>query len=946
MTTFYVSPTGSDTNPGTFDLPWLTPAKAAQIGGGGAYAGDTILFRGGTYRLSAGLVFSSSHAGQVWQNYPGERPIFSGGVPIPGWVCDDPANDRWVANYTGPTPRVIWANGIRVKQHLMNIDASDWIGVPTKPTPAGTGWTDTSSSWSVLTTEKNPTNIGLVYRHGWMISRIPIASIPANNRITPNAQAWTNMVTRMDYHSWERYPRHIENSWTFFQNATYGCQRGTFYHDIAQGKIYYYRDLDVDMSTAEIIAPVVDGPMVSMPSTYLTFRGITFRHNHWSRPVSNEGFVESQANILLDSIHSTLPGNPHGAGTMPASAIEATDSRTVIEGNLFEYIGTAGITLRGGAVDCVVRGNVFRDLSSNGIMVGDPSQPNAAQPVDGSLITNNLVRYVGQEHWGALPYIEFYPKNTVCEHNDFGYSNYSVTSRGWGWGGTGTTTNTRDNNIFRYNHVHHGMLRNSGPTQIIDGGLQYENGRCTNDQSYGNVLRGLTNNDSHGLYLDDNHSGRTFRDYVIKDVVNSTLGGDEAVFAHNGYELDQVTCDNFFIETGAAFRVLADSGHTEHAPTYTNTHEVTDPYLDGAQIVKMAGLEEDYRHLDDNWEPRTALRAGRTFSGADGRLTKTSFPDISNEGTISFGFLPTWNSGAGSTHVFFTFSNNNTDGSATDYFLLQRYWNDASSWTLAIYYNGAQENILTADAGMFANGKPVIITARWSGSKNGGGSNGAIEVFINGKLVKTYTRTLNDFATTKLTIGNYTSNIADRSVGGRMFDIGLWNVALTDAEIASLTAIHPTQVRRAALTDVWPITNASPEPNLITAGNSLTASGTTAGVSDVPTIAGAPTVPDGLGVTAISETVLRLAWAASTSVQTPTYKVYKSATRWDGYALVGSQSGLTLDNLTPGYWYAVSAVNDAGESGLSPPVEAAGKFSGATGGRRRVIRRVSRSAYV
>jgi hypothetical protein len=45
MAQYYVSPSGSDSNPGTIDKPWKTPAKAAAT----AKAGDTVLFRAGSY---------------------------------------------------------------------------------------------------------------------------------------------------------------------------------------------------------------------------------------------------------------------------------------------------------------------------------------------------------------------------------------------------------------------------------------------------------------------------------------------------------------------------------------------------------------------------------------------------------------------------------------------------------------------------------------------------------------------------------------------------------------------------------------------------------------------------------------------------------------------------------------------------------------------------------
>jgi MYXO-CTERM domain-containing protein len=71
---YYVSPTGSDSNPGTQASPWGTVQKAAST----AAAGDTVWFRGGTYSPSAGITFSKSGTSDTnrinYFAYQGEVP--------------------------------------------------------------------------------------------------------------------------------------------------------------------------------------------------------------------------------------------------------------------------------------------------------------------------------------------------------------------------------------------------------------------------------------------------------------------------------------------------------------------------------------------------------------------------------------------------------------------------------------------------------------------------------------------------------------------------------------------------------------------------------------------------------------------------------------------------------------------------------------------------------
>src|SRR5664279_1798551 len=61
-TEYYISPTGSDSNPGTLAAPWGTIQKGADT----AVAGDTVWIRGGTYKITtphtsgSGITFSKS----------------------------------------------------------------------------------------------------------------------------------------------------------------------------------------------------------------------------------------------------------------------------------------------------------------------------------------------------------------------------------------------------------------------------------------------------------------------------------------------------------------------------------------------------------------------------------------------------------------------------------------------------------------------------------------------------------------------------------------------------------------------------------------------------------------------------------------------------------------------------------------------------------------------
>jgi hypothetical protein len=81
---YFVSPTGSDANPGTLEKPFATLQRAQQAAR--QKHGDVFL-RGGTHYLPETIVFTAEDSGTkdapvVFQNYQGEKAVISGGVRL------------------------------------------------------------------------------------------------------------------------------------------------------------------------------------------------------------------------------------------------------------------------------------------------------------------------------------------------------------------------------------------------------------------------------------------------------------------------------------------------------------------------------------------------------------------------------------------------------------------------------------------------------------------------------------------------------------------------------------------------------------------------------------------------------------------------------------------------------------------------------------------------
>jgi hypothetical protein len=83
LSTYYVSTTGADANPGTVAAPFRSIRQAART----AVAGDVVIVRAGTYRETVRPSRSGTAGAPItFQAYPGEQVTVSGANVIGGWT--------------------------------------------------------------------------------------------------------------------------------------------------------------------------------------------------------------------------------------------------------------------------------------------------------------------------------------------------------------------------------------------------------------------------------------------------------------------------------------------------------------------------------------------------------------------------------------------------------------------------------------------------------------------------------------------------------------------------------------------------------------------------------------------------------------------------------------------------------------------------------------------
>ena len=253
---------------------------------------------------------------------------------------------------------------------------------------------------------------------------------------------------------------------------------GEWYFDQKNGELYYYPAEGVDLSKATCVVPVLE-EMISMKGFIsekvhnITFDGFTFQHaamNH----ISRYGLAINQYHTYSAGITTTYGGSyssPYGQlggninleNTVNVSFLNCT----------FQQMGGAALNISKGAHHTTVQGCVFMDLSDAAIMIGhsENSAANDAQKTMYTVISNNVIRRVGQDY-SAMPAIAgYYAAYTQIIHNDIRDVPYSAITLGWGWGHD-YQNNGSHNNVISFNRID-GYMQGAR-----DGGGIYIEGNC------------------------------------------------------------------------------------------------------------------------------------------------------------------------------------------------------------------------------------------------------------------------------------------------------------------------------------------------------------------------------------------------------------------------------------------------------------------------------------
>lgn len=557
----YVSPNGSDANPGTMSRPFASLQRASEeLTKLKKTSAVTVQVRAGTYSISRSLVLTSDHSGTqkapvVWQAYRGEKVSIIGGRRIGGFVP-----------YKGKILKVdVGAqgfDGIYFRQLLCNGKRMDLARYPNRdannPITSGWAYVDGQPVPLYLDIAGEPQNL-LHYRE----ADVRKWEHPEEAEVTvfPRYNWWNNIL---GIASIDRSSRTM----TLTGNASYAIRPGDryfvsnqleeldapgeWYLDKRSQTLYFWPPSDVDPAKMAVYAPVARTILeFQQGAANITFRDFTFE--------CAEGTAITMQNTVNCRIAASTIRN---VGDYNGSGVTITGGKHngVVGCDIYE-VGRDAVAIDGGDRKTLEPANNYADnnyIHHTGIFYkqGVGVSVNGV----GNRVSHNLMH--DMPRFG----IGWSGNDHIIEYNEIRHCNLETADCGaiYCWQVDWTRRGTQ----IRYNYLH----------DII--GFGHENGKWTSPHM------------NWGIYLDDGTCGTVVYGNIVARTI---LGG---VHVHGGR--DNVIENNILIDGRDS--QLQYSGYVEGGHPVPMMTETWKAFSGNSAYLKYPGYEPLTRSLNDAWQ--------------------------------------------------------------------------------------------------------------------------------------------------------------------------------------------------------------------------------------------------------------------------------------------------------------------------------------------------------
>lgn len=556
---YYVSPSGSDSNPGFEAAPFQTIEKARAVVRtvNQSMTGDiVVILREGRYVLSNTLTFDQYDSGTngfniIYKAYPGEKPVISGGQQITGWT---PAgNGIYKANVGSLSFRQLYVNDVpAIRARTPNEGTYNRIKSWDEANKRIVVNASETSNWQRLN------EVEIIVFKEWTQNNSRISSFSVSG-----SDAYVSLIEpdRTRNFQTQQYLRQ-SNQGYFFENAyEFLDAPGEFYLNTGTNELFYRPRAREDLASAVVFAPRLEKviQIQGKASSYaknIQFHGITFEHSNWLYP-SSEGFAHWQADGSVIGGTSSIPGGIH---------LQYAE-RIRFERNIIKNMGGSGLALYSDTRDNSIIGNVFQDISGGAVDV-DLALAGRSQR---EVIQNNYITRATRNYRGGAGIFGGYPADLVIEHNEIRDLSGGGINIGWGW--TTADTNLK-NNLIRYNRIHNVLNVTEDNAGIYT--LSKQPGtKIFENYLYDITIKGLAGSwkNVFGIYLDEGSSFMTVENNVMENV-------STGLYLHE-------SSNNALINITSSVRNQSSG----------NDSFLTNNSFDVAKVKATAGIEAAYRDI-------------------------------------------------------------------------------------------------------------------------------------------------------------------------------------------------------------------------------------------------------------------------------------------------------------------------------------------------------------
>jgi len=462
----------------------------------------------GEFALASPLTFSQEDSGVGDNNviYRGNGDaVIHGGKKVTGWTSVT-GTPLYQAEVSGVDDfRQLYVDGNRAQRAK-----SKWLYY------ANEEYDDSTTNYSldgyVLNEEDFPesftkaNDMEMVWYPSWRVVRAPVESI----KTIDGKLVATLKPSFLSTNKNSSAPVTLDHPFCFENAPEFLDEPGEFYYNKETDVLTYYPHEYENMATAECFIPVSEG-LIKISGDEGTkvkniiFEGIQFKYGAWERPTES-GFSTVQAEQVLATATEKASGIADKF-IIPAQIQVDYAENIVFSDNEFSHLGSVAVAINNKSSDCTVEGNIFDDISSSAVTIGDwnlASNSSLDDYVKNTKISSNLIRRASVEY--MTPVITgYYVNNTLVDHNDIKDAPYTGISMGWGWGndlpyasGNDITNNKIENVLYK----------------LKDGGHIYTLSKNDDGDISGNYLV-KSGEWKGGVYLDNGSKNMTISNNVF-----------------------------------------------------------------------------------------------------------------------------------------------------------------------------------------------------------------------------------------------------------------------------------------------------------------------------------------------------------------------------------------------------------------------------------------------